>query len=81
MYKTCPIQLCVKHDWGEEGDVSVYLLRNIFAVSDVKSSRIHQGRQAVLTFRHRASCILGQAFHYSPENAFYIFNQQIYFIT
>ena len=33
-----------------------------------------------LTFRHRASCILGKAFHYSPENAFYIFNQQIYFI-
>ena len=33
-----------------------------------------------LTFRHRASCILGQAFHYSSENAFYIFNQQIYFI-
>ena len=33
-----------------------------------------------LTFRHRASCILGQTFHYSPENAFYIFNQQIYFI-
>ena len=33
-----------------------------------------------LTFRHRASCILGQAFHYSPANAFYIFNQQIYFI-
>ena len=34
-----------------------------------------------LTFRHRsASCILGQAFRYSPENAFYIFNQQIYLI-
>ena len=33
-----------------------------------------------LTFRHRASCILGQAFHCSPEKAFYIFNQQIYFI-
>ena len=33
-----------------------------------------------LTFRHRASCILRQTFHYSPENAFYIFNQQIYFI-
>ena len=31
----------------------------------------------MLTFRHRASCILGQAFHYSPENAFYIFDQQI----
>ena len=37
---------------------------------------IHQ----YLTFRHRVSCILGQAFHYSPENAFYIFNQQICFI-
>ena len=36
--------------------------------------------QVLLTFRHRASCISGQAFHYSPENAFYIFNQQIYFI-
>ena len=35
---------------------------------------------APLIFRLRASCILGQAFHYSPENAFYIFNQQIYFI-
>ena len=35
---------------------------------------------ATLTFRHRASCILGQAFHSSPENAFYIFNQQMYFI-
>ena len=35
----------------------------------------------ILTFRHRASCILGKAFHYSTENAFYIFNQQIYFIT
>jgi len=34
----------------------------------------------ILTFRHPASCILGQAFHYSPENAFYMFNQQIYFI-
>jgi len=30
--------------------------------------------------RHCASCILGKAFHYFPENAFYIFNQQIYFI-
>jgi len=37
-------------------------------------------RSVLLTFGHRASCILGQAFHYSPENAFYIFNQQICFI-
>ena len=47
---------------------------------------LHTGRSLptspydYLNFRHRASCILGQAFHYSPENAFYIFNQQIYFI-
>ena len=34
----------------------------------------------LLTFRHRTSCILGQAFHCSPENAFYIFSKQIYFI-
>ena len=33
-----------------------------------------------LIVRNRASCVLGQAFHYSPVNAFYIFNQQIYFI-
>ena len=33
-----------------------------------------------LTFRLHASCILGQSFHYSTENAFYIFNQQMYFI-
>ena len=32
-------------------------------------------RSRVLTFRHRASCIQGQAFSYSPENTFYIFNQ------
>ena len=43
-------------------------------------SHKHLGYSGRLTFRHRASCMLGQAFHYSPENAFYIFNQQIYFI-
>ena len=37
-------------------------------------------RSRGLKFRHRASCIQGQAFRYSPENAFYIFNQQIYSI-
>ena len=37
-------------------------------------------RSRGLTFRYRASCIQGQAFRCSPDNAFYIFNQQIYFI-
>ena len=32
---------------------------------------VRRSRVSVLTFRHRASCILGQAFHYSPENAFF----------
>ena len=40
----------------------------------------HRLKLYSLTFRHRAFCILGQAFHSSPENAFYIFNQPIYFI-
>ena len=34
-----------------------------------------------LTFRHRASSIEGQPFRHFPENAFYIFNQQIYLFT
>ena len=35
-----------------------------------------------LAFNLYAPCVLfiGQAFRYSPENAFYIFNQQIYLI-
>ena len=45
-----------------------------------KSDAVFDSILCVLTFRHRSYCILGQAFHYSPENAFYIFNQQIYFI-
>ena len=43
--------------------------------------KLHSLHNYWLTFRHRASCILGQAFHYSPENVFYIFNQQINFIS
>ena len=31
--------------------------------------------ETILNFRQRAVCILGQAFHYSPENAIYIFSQ------
>ena len=51
---------------------SIYQCRNITEISmfDV----------FLLNFRHRASCIQGQAFRYSPAKAFYIFNQQIYFI-
>ena len=52
-------------------------------VHSKKNSAIYDEKCALffmLTFRHRASCIYGQAFRYSPENALYIFNQQIYFI-
>jgi len=45
--------------------------QKITSPSHVPSSQPHTVQ---LTFRHRASCILGQAFHYSPENAFYIFH-------
>ena len=49
-------------------------------LSDILDDYIAKYRRenpVYLTFRHRASCILGQAFHYSPVNAFYtrIFNQ------
>ena len=46
----------------------------------ISTAVIRAGRLYYLIFRHRASSILGQAFRYSPENAFYIFNQHIYFI-
>ena len=49
-----------------------------FRATPVRARCGHE--QMPLTFRHRASCILGEAFHYSPQNAFYIFNQWIYFI-
>ena len=41
-----------------------------------------QGERATGEINLKAPCVLfiGQAFRYSPENAFYIFNQQIYFI-
>ena len=54
--------------------VPCILILSEFFIYQLKHKRI------ALTFRQRASCILGQAFRYSPENAFYIFNQQIYFI-
>jgi hypothetical protein len=41
----------------------------------VRTSAWNNSAPAGWTFRHRVSCILGQAFHYSQEKAFYIFNQ------
>ena len=37
---------------------------------------------ACLLFNLSAPCVqyMGQAFRYSPENAFYLFNQQMYLI-
>ena len=48
--------------------------------------KAESGKALLLTlssFNLQAPCVLylGQAFRYSPENAFYIFNQQIYCIT
>jgi len=49
------------------------MVRSVHEVADVQL-------RYKLTFRRRASSVLGRAFRYSPENAFYLFNQQIYFI-
>jgi len=59
---------------------SVTELSSIVAASNRPLYSLRSTLISMLTFRHRASCILGQAFHYSPEKAFYMFNQQIYFI-
>ena len=63
-----------------QGDILVRQLKALGKRGGVYYHRITYIRNDVLTFRHGASCILGQAFRYSPENAFYTFNQQIYFI-
>ena len=60
--------------------------RNVFVLrllSDRMISEVHASVRVVnLAVNLQEPCVLytGQAFHYSPENAFYIFNQQIYFI-
>ena len=46
---------------------------NIGPETENGSKRMKEITKVGLTFRHRASCILGQAFHYSPENAFYMY--------
>ena len=59
------------------------LLYNWYQVSSPEVKWLGHGNDhphTLLTFRHRASSILGQAFHYCPENAFY-FNQQIYSLS
>jgi hypothetical protein len=56
------------------------LLKMCRMQENIDSSGVKYKYFHILTFRHRASCILGQAFRYSPENAFYVFNQQIYLI-
>ena len=56
---------------------ATYSKKSNYFISEIKKNpRVI----STLTFRHRACCILGQAFRYSPEKAFYIFKQQIYFI-
>ena len=77
----CPLEA----EWtvGEMEHKTHYLLTHTYIRLCLHNASVPAKRantHITLTFRHRASCILVQAFHYSPENAFYIFNQQIYFI-
>ena len=82
-YVFWPIKFyCLLTHWGRVTQICVFYIttaqdgwrKSAFLTRACFPSTIH------LTFRHRASCVLGQAFHYSPDNAFYIFNQQMYFI-
>jgi hypothetical protein len=51
-------------------------------INPIQEVNEYTGYSKVNAFNLQAPCFLhtGQAFRYSPENAFYIFNQQIYFI-
>ena len=86
MTSTCSAQFCVSNSFVDRTNNSVIFygvtgrdVRNSAAVTAAAAEK-HSNYSCVLTFRHRASCVIGQAFRYSPENAFYVFNQQIYFI-
>ena len=58
----------------------LYLFNSPFSFQYITYNYLLFSFRTILIFRHRASCILGQAFHCSPESAFYVFNQQIYLI-
>ena len=60
----------------------VFVVAKVAHINTLRTGLLNylNARSRGLTFRHRASCIEGQALRFSPENAFYIFNQQIYFI-
>ena len=51
-------------------------------VAVVKISALFLDRKDYNILNLQAPCVLytGQAFRYSPENAFHVFNQQIYFV-
>ena len=46
----------------------------------VKLENMEESQKPCINLEAQCVLFIGQAFHYSPENAFYIFNQQIYFI-
>ena len=53
------------------GDVAAHCSRSLVCVYVAHTNvRVCSHITTELTFRHRASCILGQAFHCSPENTF-----------
>jgi hypothetical protein len=50
----------------------------LFRMRNISHKRCRENQN---TFNLQAPCVLyiGQTFRYSPQNALYIFNQQIYF--
>jgi hypothetical protein len=66
--------------WTSEQTAFISLYNINLLVFIIETESVYCAVQLMLNFRHRESSLLGLAFHYSSENAFYIFNQQIYFI-
>ena len=73
--------VCFRHLTERDKENQVKLKPGQMLFGQDLNPRLSEYEVAVF-FNLQAPCVLyiGQAFRYSPENAFYIFNQQIYFI-
>ena len=68
MHGECILQLVARCSFALFKTIYKFLFSEIQITFQVDSDLMHCD---IITFKHRASCILGQAFHYSSENAFY----------
>ena len=74
--------MITSYELGDEPSGSVKgraLATSLVTVSFLREVVMH-GIKLVIKLLAPRFLYIGQAFRYSPENAYYIFNQQIYFI-